>query len=291
VFKFITHRHFFVNLLVIIVLTALLIWGFLQMLGVITKHGEYLTVPKVLNKPTSESIKFLESKGFTVVVQDSVYTDTAKLGSVLKQFPEANSMVKVNRVVMLTVNRVTLPLVDMPNLIGKSQDYAMEIIKRSHLTLGDTIFVPSFMMGAVVKQTFKGGEVAAASKIPWGSKIDLEIGAGLSDQQFIVPSLIGLTFKEAKAITEAKGIMLTYPIVDPGTKDTANAFVYKQNPPSKNEDGSPIYIRAGQLMDVYVNKEMKITVDSATIAQDADKNEAATVKENSTKDKKPKEKK
>jgi eukaryotic-like serine/threonine-protein kinase len=291
VFKFITHRHFFVNLLVIIVLTALLIWGFLQMLGVITKHGEYLTVPKVLNKPTSESIKFLESKGFTVVVQDSVYTDTAKLGSVLKQFPEANSMVKVNRVVMLTVNRVTLPLVDMPNLIGKSQDYAMEIIKRSHLTLGDTIFVPSFMMGAVVKQTFKGGEVAAASKIPWGSKIDLEIGAGLSDQQFIVPSLLGLTFKEAKAITEAKGIMLTYPIVDPGTKDTANAFVYKQNPPSKNEDGSPIYIRAGQLMDVYVNKEMKITVDSATIAQDADKNEAATVKENSTKDKKPKEKK
>jgi eukaryotic-like serine/threonine-protein kinase len=291
VFKFITHRHFFVNLLVIIALTALLIWGFLQMLGVITKHGEYLTVPKVINKPTTESIKLLESKGFTVVVQDSVYTDTAKLGTVLKQFPEANSTVKVNRVVMLTVNRVTLPLVDMPNLIGKSQDYAMEIIKRSHLTLGDTIFVPSFMMGAVTKQSFKGGEVAAASKIPWGSRIDLEIGAGLSDQQFLVPSLIGLTYKEAKAMAEGRGIMLTYPVVDAGTKDTANAFVYKQNPPRVNEDGSPIYIRAGQVMDVWLNKEMKVAVDSATMVQEADKDEATTVKENSTKDKKPKEKK
>jgi eukaryotic-like serine/threonine-protein kinase len=291
VFKFITHRHFFVNLLVIIALTGLLIWGFLQMLGIITKHGEYLTVPSVLNKPTAASIKLLESKGFTVVVQDSVYTDTAKLGTVLKQFPEANSTVKVNRVVMLTVNRVTLPLVDMPNLIGKSQDYAMEIIKRSHLTLGDTIFVHHFMMGAVVKQSFKGGEVATASKIPWGSKIDLEIGSGLSDQQFLVPSLLGLTYKEAKAITEAKGIMLTYPIVDAGTKDTANAFVYKQNPPKSNEDGSPIYIRAGQLMDVYLNKEMKVAVDSATMVQEADKDEATTIKENSTKDKKAKEKK
>jgi eukaryotic-like serine/threonine-protein kinase len=291
VFKFITRRHFFVNLFVIILLTLLLIWGFLQMLGVITKHGEYLTVPKVLNQPTKESIKLLESKGFTVVVQDSVYVDTAKLGTVLKQFPEANSTVKINRVVMLTVNRVTLPLVDMPNLIGKSQDYAMEIIKRSHLTLGDTIFVHHFMMGAVVKQSFKGGEVAAASKIPWGSKIDLEIGSGLSDQQFLVPSLLGLTYKEAKAITEAKGIMLTYPIVDAGTKDTANAFVYKQNPPKSNEDGSPIYIRAGQLMDVYLNKEMKVAIDSATMVQEADKDEATTVKENSTKDHKTKEKK
>jgi eukaryotic-like serine/threonine-protein kinase len=290
VFKFITHRHFFVNLLVIIALTALLIWGFLQMLGVITKHGEYLTVPAVLNKPTAASIKLLESKGFTVVVQDSVYTDTAKLGTVLKQFPEANSTVKVNRVVMLTVNRVTLPLVDVPNLIGKSQDYAIEIIKRSHLTLGDTIFVPSYMMGAVVKQIYKGGEIAAASKIPWGSKIDLEIGAGLSDEQFIVPSLIGLTYKEAKVIAEEKGLMLTYPVVDVGTKDTANAFVYKQKPPRANEDGSPVYIRAGQVMDVYLNKEMKVIVDSSSIEQEPDKNESKTLMDNKPNEKKDQKK-
>lgn len=256
------------------------------MLGVITKHAEYLTVPAVLNKPTSASIKLLESKGFTVVVQDSVYTDTAKLGTVLKQFPEANSTVKVNRVVMLTVNRVTLPLVDVPNLIGKSQDYAVEIIKRSHLTLGDTIFVPSYMMGAVVKQSFKGGEIAAASKIPWGSKIDLEIGAGLSDQQFMVPSLTGLTFKEAKAIIESKGLQLASTIPEGLIKDTANAFVFRQNPPRANEDGSPIYIRAGQVMDVWISAIMKVQIDSATMKQEADKDEANTIKENNTKAKK-----
>lgn len=282
-FKFITRRHFFVNVFVIILLTLLLIWGFLQMLGVITKHGEYLTVPKVLNQSTIESIKLLESKGFTVVVQDSVYVDTAKLGTVLKQFPEANSTVKVNRVVMLTVNRVTLPMVDMPNLIGKSQDYATEIISRSHLTLGDTIFVPSFMMGAVVKQSYKGAEVTPASKIPWGSKIDIEIGSGLSDQQFSVPALIGLTYKEAKDIIESKGLQLAALIVDNGTRDTANAFVYKQNPPRYNDDKSPIYIRAGQVMDLYINKVMKYPVDTTTITQESDKDSAATIRENNPK--------
>ncbi len=258
------------------------------MLGVITKHGEYLTVPKVLNQSTKESIKLLESKGFTVVVQDSVYVDTAKLGTVLKQFPEANSTVKVNRVVMLTVNRVTLPMVDMPNLIGKSQDYATEIISRSHLTLGDTIFVPSFMMGAVVKQSYKGAEVTPASKIPWGSKIDIEIGSGLSDQQFSVPALIGLTYKEAKDIIESKGLQLAALIVDNGTRDTANAFVYKQNPPRYNDDKSPIYIRSGQVMDLYINQVMKYPVDTTTITQESDKDSASTIRENNPKGNKDK---
>jgi eukaryotic-like serine/threonine-protein kinase len=270
VFKFITNRPFWVNFLVAAALAALIIWGFLQMLGIITKHGEYLTVPSVLNKRTTESVKLLESKGFTVIIQDSVYTDTAKLGTVLKQFPEGNSTVKVNRVVMLTVNRVTLPLVDMPALVGKSQDYALEILKRAHLTLGDTTFKPSYMLGAVLEQRVNGNAVAAGAKIPWGSKVDIEIGSGLSDAQMLVPSLIGLTYQEAKSILEEKGIMLASTIVDKGTTDTANAFVYKQNPPRMNEDMSTNYIRSGQVMDVWVSPVMKVVIDSAGNVIDAD---------------------
>ncbi len=269
-FKFITNKPFWVNLLVIIALTALLIWGFLQMLGVITKHGEYLTVPAVINKPTAESIKLLESKGFTVVIQDSVYTDTAKLGTVLKQFPEGNSTVKVNRIVMLTVNRVTLPMVDMPALNGKSQDYAIEILKRAHLNLGDTTFKPSYMLGAVLEQRLNGIAVVAGSKVPWGSKIDLEIGSGLSDEQMLVPSLLGLTYQQAKSTLEEKGIMLASTIVDRGTTDTANAFVYKQNPPRVNEDNTLNYIRSGQVMDVWVSPVMKTLVDSTAIDMESD---------------------
>jgi eukaryotic-like serine/threonine-protein kinase len=253
-----------------ICLTALLIWGFLLTLGMITKHGEYLTVPDVLHKSTKESIKLLESKGFTVEVQDSVYTDTAKLGTILKQFPIGNSTVKVNRLIMLTVNRVTLPLVDMPSLISKSQDYALELLERAHLKLGDTIFKPSYMLGAVIEQRVNGLSVVAGAKVPWGSRVDLIIGSGLSDAQFMVPSLVGLTIKDAKLVLEEKGLQLASIMLDPGTTDTLNAFVYKQNPPTNTEDKTPVYIRAGQVMDLWGNKVLVVPIDTVTMEQEPD---------------------
>jgi eukaryotic-like serine/threonine-protein kinase len=264
VFKFITHRSFWLNLLIVLLLTVLMVWGVFQMLGIITKHGEYLTVPNVIKNNTIASTKLLEEKGFTVVIQDSVYTDTAKMGTVLKQFPEANSTVKVNRVVLLTVNRVTLPLVDMPTLTSKSKDYAIEVLERSHLKLGDTIYKPSYMLGAVINQQINGIEIAPGAKVPWGSKVDLVIGEGLSDVPFFVPDLRGMTYAQAKAIILEKNLQLASTIAEPGTRDTANAYVYKQNPPRFNEDKSPNSIRAGQVMDLWISPIMKAVVEDST---------------------------
>ena len=95
-FKFITHKPFWVNLLVAVLLVFLLIFMVLQLLGWITKHGEYLTVPSVTGKTTSEATKLLEEKGFNVIIQDSVFTDTLKKGTVIKQLPDPNSTVKIN---------------------------------------------------------------------------------------------------------------------------------------------------------------------------------------------------
>lgn len=267
-FKFITDRPFWVNLLAVILLTVFLIWGFLQLLGVITKHGSYLTVPSVTAKTTAEAVKILESKGFEVMIQDSVYTDTAKMGIVLKQFPEPNSTVKVNRVVLLTINRSTLPLLDMPSLQGKSLGYALEILRRSHLVVGDTTYKPDFMMGSVLEQRYNGNIINSGAKIPWGSRVDMVIGGGLSNDQIMVPSLLGLTYGEAKMVLEQNGIMLASTVVDPDVLDTINAFVFKQNPPKFTEDKRPVYIRSGQVMDVWVSREMKYLTDSTTINQE-----------------------
>lgn len=262
-FKFITNRPFWVNLLAAIAILLIVLFLFLKMLGIITKHGSYLTVPAVTKLPVDKAIKILEDKGFEVIISDSVYTDTAKMGIVLKQFPEENSTVKVNRQVLLTVNRSTLPLLDMPALQGKSLGYALEILKRSHLTLGDTTFKPDFMMGSVLEQRFKGNIVPSGAKVPWGSRIDLVIGAGLADENILVPSLIGMTYAEAKIFLDQKGIS-TGAIIPYGgaVSDTANAFVVKQSPPEFAEDHIPVYIRSGQVMDLWISPVMINLTDS-----------------------------
>lgn len=261
-FQKIKEKPFWVHLLIIFAIVVLLLFATLQLLGIITRHGEYLTVPSVTNKPTADAVKLLESKGFDVVIQDSVYTDTAKMGIVLKQFPEPNSTVKVNRTVLLTVNRVTLPMIDMPALQGKSLGYAMDILTRSHLVLGDTTFKPDFMMGSVLEQHYNGSLILSGAKLPWGSRIDLVVGGGLSDQQIAVPSLLGMTYGEAKTILEQDGIMIGALQLDAGVKDTANAFIYKQIPPRLTEDKHIVFIRSGQVMDLWLSPTPKVLRDS-----------------------------
>ena len=266
-FKFITSKPLWVNFLAAVVLAFLLIFLMLQLLGWITKHGDYLTVPEVTGKDSQQAIKLLESKGFDVVIQDSVYTDSLPRGAVLKQLPDANATVKINRTVFLTVNRYTPPLIIMPQLEGKSLSFALDLLARNHLQLGDTVYKPDFMKGSILEQQYKGAKILAGAKIKWGSKITLVIAGGLNEQQMIVPDLIGLTFAQAKTQLELIGVNIAGIIADGVIKDTSAAFIYKQNPERFDDEKRPKYIRPGQLMDLYISPVMVVRDFTDTLKQ------------------------
>jgi beta-lactam-binding protein with PASTA domain len=270
VFNFLTKRPLWVNIVAAAVLAFLLVFLFLKMLGWITKHDAYLQVPDLLGKKTEDAIKLLEKQGFEVQIQDSVFTDTAARGVVLKQLPDPNAKVKINRTVFLTVNRVIPPMIEMPNLEGQSLNFALDILRRNHLELGDTIFKPSFMIGSVLEQQYNGVRIAEKAKVQWGSRITLVIGSGLGDQRMLVPSLLHMTFKDAKTFLEQQGIILggTIPYENAVIRDTANAFVVKQNPESVDEEKKPRYIQPGQVMDLYISPVDIHLSDSATIKKE-----------------------
>lgn len=255
-FKFITERSFFVNLLAAIALALLLVFSFLQMLSFITKHGEYLTVPSLVGKDTQEAIKLLEKQGFEVMIQDSVYTDTVKRGTVIKQLPDENSTVKINRTVFLTVNRYVPPMVAMPKLEGLTLRFALELLQRNHLELGDTTYKPDFMKGSVLEQRYNGSRILPGNKIKWGSRIDLVIGSGLSGESLLVPELTGLRYDSAKALLEQNGIGIGALILEGNVTDTAAAYIIRQNPEVKDAEDVPQYIQSGQLMDLWLSPVM-----------------------------------
>ena len=76
-----------------------------------------------------------------------------------------------------------------------------------------------------------------------------------------VPRLLGLTYDEAKILLDAQGIILGAVIVDPLVRDTAQAFVYRQSPNSRDEKGRQFRIRPGQMMDIWLSID-KPNVDS-----------------------------
>ncbi|MDP4286155.1 MAG: PASTA domain-containing protein [Bacteroidota bacterium] len=270
-FKFIARQSFFINLLVAIALIFLAGFIFFQSLGWITHHGEYLKVPSVTGKKVEDAVKLLENQGFEVVITDSLYNDSLPLNTVIKQLPGSDATVKVNRTVFLNVNPSTLPFVVMPKLEGLSFRFAVENLTKSNLKLGDTTYRPDFMKGSVLEQHYNGSRIPAGTKIRWGSSVDLIIGGGLEAQSIPVPNLKGLTVTEAKNVLQAQGILLAAILTTGNVTDTANAFIYKQNPDVLRFDKTPVYIQPGQTMDIWIQVDRPIVDSLSTISDSLNK--------------------
>jgi beta-lactam-binding protein with PASTA domain len=149
----------------------------------------------------------------------------------------------------------------MPALEGKTLNFALYILERSHLKLGDTTFKPDFMKGSVLEQYYKGERIKSGDKLPWGSRVDLVVGKGLDGQPIPVPSLLGMTYLEARSLLDSNGIGITV-IADPDVSDTAAAFIYRQSPPRYNESHEQVFMQSGQIMDIWLSRERKSETDS-----------------------------
>ena len=263
-FKFIARLPFIVNLLVAIIAVFLVGFLFFESLGWITNHGSYLKVPSVIGMNTDDAVKQLEKEGFEVVITDSAYNDSLPLNTIKKQLPDPASTVKVNRTVFLNVNPSTLPMIDMPKLEGLSYRFAYDKLVRSNLKLGDTTMRPDFMKGSVLEQLFNGKKVEPGTKIRWGSAISLVVGAGVEDVRIPVPDLVGLTVAQAKDVLTSQGIVLASILTIGNISDTANAYVYKQNPEVFGYEKSQTFIQPGQTMDIWIQLE-KPVIDSTLL--------------------------
>ena len=259
-------RPLWANLVIAIGLSVIIVFLYFLTLDFWTNHGKYLRVPDLKGKTFTEANQILEKAGFDVMVQDSVYVDTIQPNVVIKQFPDPDATVKVNRMVYLTINRAVAPLIDMPNLVGMSFRNAELEIRSKGLKLGDTSYVPDIAKNAVKDQLVNGETIRPGSKIAMGSAISLVLGAGIGNEDVSVPDLFGMSYGEALALLDANGINLGVVLPDPGLCDTTGGFVYWQNPARWTDDRKINRIRPGQMMDLRLSTGRPVRNDSSTVA-------------------------
>ena len=224
----------------------------------LTHHGVARTVPSVTGKTFDEAKAYLEKQGFDVIIQDSVFVDTLPSSGVIRQVPEPDAIVKVNRTVYLTINRSVAPLVEMPNLVGYSLRNAEMVLKNAGLKVGDTIFKPDFARNSVLEQRYNGEEIKQGAKIRQGSAITLVLGNGVGQNEFAVPNIVGLTFGQARGMLGANGINIGSVVLEDGVTDTVNAYIYRQSPTRYDDDRKIAHIRSGQLMDVWLSLQKPV---------------------------------
>jgi len=257
-FGSITNKSPWINFLAAIVLSLVFIVLYFQTLDFWTNHGAYLRVPDMKGRDFASTKSALEKAGFEVVVQDSIYVDTLAPMVVIRQFPDPDATVKVNRTIFLTINRATPPLIDMPNLVGMSFRNAELELRSKGFKLGDTTYVPDIAKNAVKDQLVNGAAIRPGTKIAMGSVVSLVLGAGIGNEDISVPDLFGMTYEEARYLLDSSGINLGVILPDVDVKDTAAAFVYWQNPPKYTEDRKSNRIRSGQMMDLRLSVIMPV---------------------------------
>ncbi|MDR3714040.1 MAG: PASTA domain-containing protein [Puia sp.] len=252
-FKFLTTRPLWVNILAGVGILILLLLLFLGSLDLLTRHGKVLKIPQVTGLSLAEAKKTLQMQGFEVLIQDSIYFDTIPPQQVIKQFPEADNLVKVNRTVYLTINRAVAPFIDMPNLVSMSSRNAGLVLRQYGLKLEDTVYKPDFARNSVLDVLYKGESIKPGTKIQQGSGITLVLGNGIGTSDLPVPDLFGLTYRQVRAVLDSGNMILGAVVPDANVTDTASAFVYRQSPPQINDEMKPNHIRQGQSIDVWLS--------------------------------------
>lgn len=251
-------RSFILNILLALSSIFILLLLFFKSLGFITKHGQEVKVPKVLNKKMAAGVKELEKLGFQIRI-DSTFRSYVKPGEILQQEPSAGTMVKKGREIYILVNRYEAPKIEMPDLLSKSFRNAILILKSYRFVMGDTLYRPDIAAGSVLEQLIGGKKIAPGTMVPYGSKIDLVIGEGLADYELDMPNLIGKPWRDVKTTLTNAGLL--YALVwDGEITDTMNAIVYKQFPEALNELDFPNAIRGGDMVDIHIMQKPSATI-------------------------------
>lgn len=212
-----------------------------------TNHGESITVPDLTGMEVQEMDSFLTKHELRFAVNDSSYSSEYPPLTVLRQYPQAGSQVKLNRIIYVSLNRVSPPTLPLPDLVDRSLVNAEVVLKSNELKRGRIYYEPSPFRNLVKEMRHQGKKIEPGTRITKGSIIDLVVGDGNGPADFTIGNLVGDPFETAKFKLMGWNLHLgtiQYPIdVDTTGMDP---FVYKQYPPAGDS------VRVGDPVDLWI---------------------------------------
>jgi beta-lactam-binding protein with PASTA domain len=263
--KFLISKLFFKNLALAVLIMAFVMLFAFVFLRIYTRHGQAFSVPDLKGLSIEETKEVLTSKKLTFEIIDSVYNTNAPRGSIVEQNPSADFKVKENRTIFLTINAFNPEMVLMPNVVGISLRQAQAVIETSGLITGRLYYVPDIAVNNVLEQRYDNEIIDPGDSITKGSKIDLVVGRGLSDEKTAAPDLIGLYLDDAINRITSRYLNVGAVIYDGSIidfEDSAFAFIWKQRPVYDYET----LLNLGSAVDIWLTVDStKLPVDTLNI--------------------------
>ena len=180
-FSFKTNNFFWLNIIAMIVVVIVMVFGVLKWLDIHTHHGETVMVPDVKGMTVEEATKMFRNHGLVCVISDTKYVKDEAAGIILDLKPGVGEKVKEGRTVYLTVNTLDIPLRVIPDVADNSSLRQAEAKLQS---AGFNLTEIQLIHGEkdwVYGVKYQGRQLTAGEKIPMGASLTLMVGDGAGD--------------------------------------------------------------------------------------------------------------
>lgn len=174
------HKHpVLMNFITIIVVAVLLVW----LVGVVflnywTRHGEEIQMPQVKNLSVADAGRILRDGEFEVQL-DSIYSNDVAPGTVVRQIPPANSMVKRGGTAWLTYVCYSTKKAKVPEFVDGSLSAALSNFRSRGIENIEIVEVPSEQNDLVLGATYNGVELKPGMEIPVNARIVIKVGVSI----------------------------------------------------------------------------------------------------------------
>jgi len=225
-------RRWWIPALIILLILAVLGGGlYLLASSLLSTNTDTVKVPDVIGFTQEAATRTLRDAGFEVTTEFQVTTDQAKIGEVIEQSPDPESLLAEGETVTITVGKRPAQ-VEVPNLTTLTQDEAVAALEAAHLTLGTPTSQPSDEPeGTVVSQNPLPGE-----KVDKNSQVDIVLSEGPSD--VTVPNVVCESLGKAESDLEKAGFHVTISGTQFNFECPKSGRVAAQDPPGDSSAAS-----------------------------------------------------
>jgi beta-lactam-binding protein with PASTA domain len=255
---FFKSKALWINISLLVVFFALMVYFTLFLLKVYTNHGETISVPDLTGLGEREVEIVTREKNLKHSIIDSTFVPTTIPGTMISQQPEAGHKVKEGRTVYLTISATQPEKVTLPAVVDVSLREAQSRLENAGLKLGQIEYRPSEFINLVLDKKLNGTQLPNDTLLIKGTEVDLVVGKGLSNERTVVPDVKGMYMSDAYRSLYNLSLNTGALIYDQSVQtaeDSTQARVWKQMPEGDGEN----------LIELGTSVDLWLTVDDEKI--------------------------
>ncbi len=167
-----------------------------------TRHGFEKTLPDLVGKNVDIARQLLSAEGLETEVSKQEYHSDQPEGTIISQYPPADTKVKSGRIIKLGVS-TGKKMVVVPALAGYSVRQAKLYIEAAGLSQGEIAWTYS---DSLPEQVVVFSYPAVGSEVSSGTAINLMVNRGKLAGMIYMPKVIGMQLADARKVIESLGL-------------------------------------------------------------------------------------